>query len=114
MWAGAIRHWSARWGETINFLIPVQELYPWWMLLPLGVAALYAVRREKWVGAVALWAGAIVVGDLLFRETNTLKAAVELNWAMVLGAGAAGCAMLKWAVAARGRLEEEATVGEAE
>jgi hypothetical protein len=107
IWAGGVRHWSARWGETINFLIPVQELYPWWMLLPLAAAGLYAVRRERWVGAVAVWAGAILLGNLVLRETNELKASAVLNWAMVLGAGMASCALLKGAVWGRARVADD-------
>ena len=90
---GALKFWTARFAETTHFLLPANECFPWWPMLPLTGAAFYAVRRERWAGLIALWLLFVLAGTILTMSSRT-SVGPDVNLALSLGGGLPGLALL--------------------
>ena len=97
MRAGTLLHWTARFAGTTDFLMPLRECFPYWGMLPLAAAALYAARQERWALPVTLYTVWVVGGAVLalgasqVREEPTMGVAV----ALVLAGGLSGMYLLQ-------------------
>jgi len=106
MYSGALVHWSALFGETTNVLLPLRESFPYWPLLPLAGAALWAVRHEKWAGVLALYGSFTVAAAFLGRPASANRVRVDVHLALALCAGVPALALLARQVSIRFALKQ--------
>lgn len=87
MFAGVPSHWTARFADTTNFLLPIQECLPYWPLLPMVGVMLYAARKERWALPLAVYA-AIVVARAVFCMSKTANfTPADISLALTLAGG---------------------------
>lgn len=106
MYSGVLRHWPARFADTTNLLIVFRECFPYWPLLPLAGAALWALRRERWAGVLALYGSFTVASAFLGRPASANRIHVDVQLALCIAAGAPGLALLARQVSLKLTLRE--------
>jgi len=92
---GAIQHWTAAFGQTVYFLMPIQERFPYLFLLPLAGCALYYARKTAWAAPLALWAGFIVFGSMLTLGLLEKHVTSDVTLALTMAAGLPGLLLLR-------------------
>jgi len=105
--SGTLSNWTSAYRtEAANFLLPLERYLPYWPLLPLGAAVLYAAGRQTGLGAPALWAGALLAGAIATMPAIA-PVSVEANLALSIGAGMPALAMLARGVHVKIAFREE-------
>jgi len=87
-------HWGTAFARLDDILAPLWEHVPYWPLLPLAAAALLAVRKAPWAGALALWSGCILGGTILTMPASAAGMPLDVNLVLTLGAGLPALALL--------------------
>jgi hypothetical protein len=106
MRAGALRYWTQRFADTTNFLLPINECFPYWGLLPLGVAVWAAARNRAWSPVLGSIAFFVVGGTVLTLPYDAVGVSTDVNLILSACAGLPALAVLSQDVHVKVRLGE--------
>ncbi|MHC4713809.1 MAG: hypothetical protein ACYTAN_11155 [Planctomycetota bacterium] len=102
---GASSHWYARF-KTIDPLIPMRDCTPWWPLVPLMAAVLFAARREKWTAPVALYGSFVAAAVIIGLPASAGRVRVDVPLAFSIACGLPALSVLSRLVKLRVNLNE--------
>jgi len=94
VFAGAPAHWTTNFSLTSDFLMPIQEAFWYWPLLPLGAAVLVAARDEPWARPAALFAALAVAAHLVLAPAAAKRLSLTMHLALAVGAALPGLWLL--------------------
>lgn len=105
--SAALDFWVARFADMRNLLQPVNECFPWWPMLPLASAVLYAARQSAWNRALSVWFAVSVSAAFLTAGPKPVwRPYMDLTLAAVCGVS--GLVLISQNVLFRLRFREQA------